>query len=487
MSTDDDIERGLRLVQSGKHAPRANGSPDRSDELEDWYAEPDPPPQGKSGPRTSSNKFIDPHEGLLVRTLARAVMETVTIGFNDVDGLFYTYNDGVWTPDAQPKHCAPAEARIVELLGNRHRDSHISNTLTVIKYQPDTPRLTRDPQPALINVANGMLDWRTGTLSEHSPDYLSTVQLPVEFHPDAQCPAFDEFLTQVMPDAAAVEFMWDVIAYLLYSGNPFHIAILFHGNGRNGKGTLIRVLKALLGTRNISDAALHDLVENRFRTATLYGKLANLAGDLDARFVTNTAIFKMVTGGDSIQAENKFGHPFDFTPWATPVYSANKPFGSSDSSEGWTSRWVIVPFPHSFTDKPDRELDDKLQSAGELRGILRKAVERLPALMARGKLPEPPSVAEAKSDFIRASDSVRSWVDEDCVLEPDAWTYRSSLYNTYKTAMFGSGAKLLSDREFYNRLGQIGGITERKSHGTRGFVGIRLRQMDEGGRWGNVH
>ena len=73
---------------------------------------------------------------------------------------------------------------------------------------------------------------------------------------------------------------------------------------------------------------LHELAENRFRTATLFGKLANLAGDLDSRWLTNTATFKAITGGDAIQGEYKYGAVFDFQPWALPFYSANKAFGS---------------------------------------------------------------------------------------------------------------------------------------------------------------
>ena len=108
------------------------------------------------------------------------------------------------------------------------------------------------------------------------PDYLSTVQLPVVYDQKAQCPAFEKFLTQVLPpdcyeptEDSPQGFIWELIGYLMYSGNPLHIAILLRGSGRNGKGTLIRVFKALLGEHNTSAVGLHDLTENRFRTATL--------------------------------------------------------------------------------------------------------------------------------------------------------------------------------------------------------------------------
>ena len=300
--------------------------------------------------------------------------------------------------------------------------------MTLSCFSNTTARITCDPQPRYINVHNGMLDWASGEMLGHSPDYRSTVQLPVEYHPEAICGAFEKWLAEVLPPDCyestcdSEGFIWEVIGYTMYSGNPLHAAVLLYGKGRNGKGTLIRVLKALLGERNCSAVGLHELTENRFRTATLYGKLANLAGDLDSRWIANTAAFKAITGGDLVQAEHKFGHPFEFTPWAFPFYSANKAFGSADSSEGWVSRWTVVPFPNTFDDDPDRGLDAVLAAPDELRGVMARGVRALPALMARGRFLQPESVIAAKTAFIEASDAVRSWVGEYCTLDFDAWT-----------------------------------------------------------------
>ncbi len=429
-----------------------------------------------SAPDTAPRRPFVGRDGLRALDLAKAVIASVPIGFNDLNKQFYTYRNGVWTPGS-----GPIEAKIVELLGNKHRDSHITNTLTVIKHQPQIPRITCDPLPDYINVPNGMVDWKTGVLHDHSPKYLSTVQLPVEYDPDADCPVFEQFISEVLradcrqPCDGGPGFIWELIGYVLYSGNPHHIAVLLYGKGRNGKGTLIRLLKTLVSTRNMSAVGLHELVENRFRAATLYGKLANLAGDLDARWVDNTAAFKAITGADPVQAEHKFGHPFEFTPWALPFYSANKAFGSADSSEGWTARWVVVPFPNCFLGREDRGLDAKLQTDDELRGILRRSVAALPALMERGRLPVPASVAAAKTAFISASDAVRAWVNEACVIDVDAWTPRTTLYSTYSYRTFFDGSKKLSAREFYNRIEQIGGITAAGRQGIRGFNGIRLK------------
>jgi putative DNA primase/helicase len=447
-------------------------------------------PSGDAQP--SGGGRLIKRDGLQVLKLANAVTRSVRCGFGAVDDRFYVYDHGVWIPNH-----GHIEATIARLLGNRYRGMHCRNTLDMIRYSDSTPRITRDPLPEWINAANGMIRWRDGTLHPHSPDHRSTVQLPVDYQPDAECPAFQRYLAEVLPPDCyepidgGPGFIWELIGYALYSGNPLHVAVLLHGNGRNGKGTLIRLLKRLIGDRNCSTVTLHELVENRFRAATLYGKLANLAGDLDARWLDNTASFKSITGGDTIQGEYKYGAVFDFHPWALPVYSTNKPFGAADSSEGWVARWVVVPFPQSFLGRENRNLDAQLQTDAELRGVLRRAVAALPALMARGRLPEPKSVHEAKQEFVTSSDAVRSWLDEECALDPDAWTDRAGLYRAYCCHTDSNGGKRLSAREFYARLGQINGIHAHRRTEGRGFRGVRLLRISDwsgssaaSGRWG---
>ncbi len=420
-------------------------------------------------------------DGLQVRDLVDAVMSAVTCGFGAVDERFYIYKNGVWTPNA-----GRIETEIARQLGNRYRNTHARNVLDLIRFSPNSARITCEPVPQFINMRNGMIDWRTGQPHPHSPGHRSTVQLPVEYDPGATCPAFDRFLAEVLPrDCLPTKddpngFIWELIGYTLFSGNPLHIAILLYGNGRNGKGTLIRVLKHLLGARNCSTVTLHELAENRFRAATLFGKLANLAGDIDTRWLENTAMFKRSTGGDAIQGEHKYGAVFDFTPWALPFYSTNKAFGSADSSEGWVARWIVVSFPTSFVGRENRTLDATLQTEPELRGIAAHGIRALPALMARGRLLEPESLCDAKTAFVAASDVVRCWFGERCVLDPDTKTARTDLYRDYTKHAEDSGSRQLSAREFYNRLAQINGVRQTVYNGTRLFAGVRFRNLADG-------
>lgn len=453
--------------------------PDRPDveEASDVFT-PMPIPEGLP---SNPDLFFDP-SGLRAKVLADTIANYVTYAVDSRDDRqFYVYRDGCWVPGGKVIPTVTAQ-----LLGDRYRRAHLSNAVDMLRYTPGVREIDCGPTPRWINVPNGLLDWQTGELHPHTPDVLSTVQLPVKWNPGAECPAFEQFLGEVLP-ADCLEpteggpgFIWELLGYCLYSGNPHHVAVLLYGNGRNGKGALLRVIERLVGASNTSSVPLHDLSENRFRAATLYGRLLNIAGDLDARWLANTATFKAITGGDSVQAERKYGAAFDFTPWALPIYSTNKAFGSADSSEGYLARWVVVPFPNSFLGREDRNLDARLGQDDELQGVLRRAAEALPALMKRGRLPEPQSVTEAKRRFVLSGDQVRAWLDEECVLEPDAWSPGTELFGSYLECNWEDrGAKVLSRREFYNRLAQVGGITEAKRRGTRGYRGIRVRGLNE--------
>lgn len=420
------------------------------------------------------SRFFDSNGSLLARTLADAVLDMGPVA-DGSDDLLWAYRDGVW---AGYKHVV--RDRVTYLLGDRYRRTHKSTIEDVVRA--GARHISCDPVSDVINFTNGLLDWRTGELRDHTPEVATTVQLGVHWQPDATCPQFDDFLHQVVPPDM-VGLVWELIGYLMYSGNPLHKAVMLTGKGRNGKGTLIRAVTALLGKRNTTAVTLHDLVTTRFSTASLFGKIANISGDIDATYLESTATFKAITGQDQISAEHKGRDRFDFTPWAVPVFSANEIPPSSDTTVGYLSRWIIIPFPHSFVGKEDRDLDVKLHS--ELPGIATKAVAALRRLMARGEFEQPESARAAADEFARRVDQIRSWLGDCCEVTPaphDPATQplvpRTALYQAYKQWCARDGHKAMAASKFFDRL-EHAGATPSIVRGCRGFRGIEIVDQAE--------
>ncbi len=268
---------------------------------------------------------------------------------------------------------------------------------------------------------------------------LSTWQLPVAYEPEATCPTFRRFLTEVLPgdmleEVDGVAGWQEDLGYLLLPGNPLHVAFLFRGDGRNGKGVLMDVMRALVGPEAVSSLSLEDMVSDRarFRLAGLVGSALNLCGELDPKFLTSTAAFKGLTGGDVVQVERKNRDSFDYRPWATPVFSANDDFASVDCSTAYFERWQVRSFPRVI---PAERRDPKLAAritATELPGIAAAAIVGLRSLMTRGHFREVESAARQKRQFQRHSDHVARFIEERIIADPAQSTQRPALYQSYR-------------------------------------------------------
>ncbi len=336
-----------------------------------------------------------------------------------------------------------------------------------------------------LNLTNGLLDVRTMALRPHDPDHLSTIQLPVAYDPDANCPRFGRFLDEVLPPDA-IPVVVEMLGYLLTADTRQHKAFLLLGGGSNGKSVLLDVIRALLGAENCAATPLQALGEERFAPATLVGKLANLCADLPAATQKDTSTFKEVVAGDRLKAEEKFRPPFDFTPFARLVFSANEAPGTTDASHGYWRRWVTIPFPARYAEPDEvaalaagaRVLDRGLTARllAELPGILNLALVGLARLRAQGGFTKAESCEMALQQYRERADSVAGFVAESCDMTPGCTVGRTTLYVAYRDWCLQSGREPLGRNRFCERIDATPGITEERDDSrSRCWGGIRLR------------
>ena len=148
----------------------------------------------------SSARFFGGKKGagpLLATTLQDAVEEVLTLA-RGPGRILYLYENGMWKQGGND-----ATKRLVrDLLGEQFRKTHAELILEAIILT--TPHeITDAARPDFINFTNGMLQWRTGELFPHAPEYLSTNQIPFDWNPDAVCPRTDRFMMEVLHTDAA--------------------------------------------------------------------------------------------------------------------------------------------------------------------------------------------------------------------------------------------------------------------------------------------
>ncbi|MDT7963108.1 phage/plasmid primase, P4 family [Clostridium perfringens] len=433
--------------------------------------------KNKSKPKNSGNLpwYEEQEKGLkfLPFVLAKHLSETRDVYYGGES--FLIYENGVYNISGEkeagriimdymlPNYCIMASIR----------DCREQWDILVSKDFDDFNR-----NPYLLNVRNGLLDIRDMSFNEHTPSYLSTVQLNVEYNPQVDCPQFKKFLNEVL-DCKLIPLVQEIVGYLLTTNTASQKAFVFWGPARTGKSTLLWVVEyLLLGKKNVSNIPWQE-IGDKFKTAELLGKLANVFSDLPSKSIDDTGIFKVVTGEDYLMAEKKNKNPFKFKPFARLVFSCNElPRNYVDRTEGFYRRLIIVPFSRQIEkSKIDKSLKYKFQREKE--GILNWALEGLKRLYENNfEFSENELTDGVKKEYKRENNNVISFVEECCEIDSLFSCSRIEIYEAYKEFCVEAGLKTLSQIKFNKELEGNFNITRSRSGKLRLWNGVRIKLDD---------
>ncbi len=320
-----------------------------------------------------------------------------------------------------------------------------------MQVQKDARELNSNPN--IINVKNGLLNVIDGTLSEHTQEYLSTVQLAVNFTPEAKCPRFLQYLDESFEEKEQITLVQEMLGYFLIPVNRAQKCFVIVGEAGAGKSKLLLVLnELLLGKENVSNVSWQALNE-RFKTAELFGKLANIFADLPTKNIDDNGIFKALVGEDYLTVEKKNKNPFSFQPYARLLFSCNSiPRNYGDKSEGFYRRLIILRFKHAVPeDKKDPDLMEKFRAEAD--GIFLFALAGLKRLMNQNfKFSETETNRAELQRYREESNSVLSFVKDCCEIDTAAEAVRIEIYNQYKSYCEKCGMNPYSQKSFNNEL-----------------------------------
>ena len=385
----------------------------------------------------------------------------------------HTYRDGVYHPTD-----IALRAHLVDVLGGRWTPTRADG---ITRWLSDSaPALWDKPPLDRVNVANGIVDVATGKIEPHTADYLSAVQLPVVFDPSAECPQIDSFIADVFPPDAG-ELAYELAGLLTVPDTRYELAALLVGKGANGKSTYLSLLAAFIGGRNVSHVSLQEFSSNRFAPARLLGTLANLCADLSSQRVEDSALFRALTGQDGVTAERKYGHAFEFVPFARLLFSANQIPSSADTSYAYRRRWVVVPFERSFTGKgADVNLLGKLTAPVELSGFLNRALVAYRGFCQRQGVAQSDSLAAGAAQLRAAIDPVAAFLQESTVKGASLHVAKAVLYRAFKDWADREGRGAVSAKKFNSRLNEyVPGLVEITVNGYATWRGVEHRRDPE--------
>ena len=286
----------------------------------------------------------------------------------------------------------------------------------------------------LVSLKNGLFHLEDNILLPHSLGLYTQNSLPFAYDPAAQCPQWEKFLNDVWgKDQQSIECLQEIFGYILSGDTAQQKFFNIIGPRRSGKGTINKILVALLGQHNTVAPQLEELCDT-FGLQPWLGKLLASFTDARAPERNRSAVVSQllrIVGGDTITVNRKNKESWNgYLPTRIVIYS-NEVLQLTENSNALTGRMIVLKMTKSFYDKEDTDLSHKLSK--ELSGIFNWAMEGLERRLARGgHFLQPQSGKDLLELMSELGNPIGSFVDEALIFEPEAKVNKDEVFACYK-------------------------------------------------------
>jgi putative DNA primase/helicase len=410
----------------------------------------------------------------------------------------YIYKEGIYIPEGEFE--IKEQLRII--LKENYSEWTASQVMAKIKMDTgiSSEEFFKEDNFYEVPVMNGILNLKTKVLEEFSHLKIFFSKLPVTYNPEIKCPLIDKFLSDVLSKPEDKLVFYELAGFGLVKDYFLEKACMFIGNGRNGKGKSIELLKRLVGVGNTASVPLSAITSDSPFVERLWKRYFNLAGDISSKDLKETGMFKQLTGRDPISANRKYKNIVEFTNYAKMVFACNELPRVYDYSDGFWERWVLLEFPYKFVDEVfydteknkhnlkirDINIISKITSDEEMSGFLNAALDGLHRCFKNKKFSYTIGTEEVKNKWIRMSDSFMAFC-MDCVDgDYDSKVTKRELRNIYKKYCDKHKIGGVGDKAIKATLQEMFGATEDRAtmggtDASQQFVwtGIKLKNGDD--------
>lgn len=326
--------------------------------------------------------------------------------------------------------------------------------ISKIKAQTYTELEEFDTDSNLITIENGILNLETLELNPHTPENLSRVLLPVEYHKPTHESIEDNLKNTLFWKYLRNSFtihgkfrqddfdtVLEIIASPIIKRHIDEKAFMFLGGGENGKSVCLSYIQSILGKNNVSNIALQDIAEDKFMRANLVGMSANIFPDLEQNELKHTGKIKAITSNEGIEVQKKHQQGFTLYPFCKLLFSCNRFPKVFDQSQGFFRRWLIVKWERDFENSPERieYLKEKLESNQEEKNLVFSCLVSIANRLNKvGKFTHSKDWKDIQKEWNENADPMDAF-DSNYIIDSENHRSKRETYHFYKEIMLEKG------------------------------------------------
>jgi P4 family phage/plasmid primase-like protien len=416
---------------------------------------------------------------------------------NDIKKEVWVYKEGIYVPQGKT-HIEEFTRKILGVAYTTYLTNQVIAKI-IADTGIDEKEFFNNNIVGEICCKNGIVNLRTKELTPFNPNKIFFSKINASYNPNAKCPAIENHFKEILKNPDDADVLFEFIGFCLWKDYFIEKAVMFLGSGRNGKGKTLSLINNFLGLKNCSKIDIHKFDTDPYSAHHLFGKLANISGDLSPKALNNTGLFKNLTGRDPISAQRKFMTDLEFVSYAKMMFACNVLPKTADTTLAFFNRWMLFEFPYTFLPKEEIELLDndqkenvklqnpnqltKLSEQEELDGLLNKALEGLERILKNNCFSNSQGVNETKKLWIRKSDSFTAFFNEKLKLADfDMTIPKNVLKKEYSEYCKKNRLRPLSDKIILNTItGDEFRASEGQNYqtGERFWCGVAFKEEDK--------
>ena len=399
-------------------------------------------------------------------------------------GIFFQYVDGVYKMISDQDISDMILAGLYDdmLWGYRTKKNVSDKVACLLSIIPLL--VLTDDKGYVANVKNGLLNIYTKELKPHTPDFISLIQYPVNYDPEAKSPIWDKCVAEWMSgpeQEEKIKLIKQFCGYCLSSSMLYDRALFMVGDGGNGKSTFIDTIAMVFGPDATSHLDLETLYD-KYGFDGLIGKRLNIVEEVHGNYYQSNKLKKLISG-EQVTIDKKYKDHFTFRPQTKFAFSVNMLPRVDDTSTATERRIIAVQFLNNYRDNPNYELRSSVGLlAQELPGILNWMIEGAIDLANDKKFITTQEQIKMLDEYREENSSVEGFLSQCIVLNEFTSIEVPTLYEEYKIwSMSDGGRKIKANITFTKEVKAYGAKEKRFTYEPRTsghiesrFIGIEL-------------
>lgn len=388
--------------------------------------------------RSSESGSSDEDEHYAKATEVMNIFNTVIYG----ETLYFKDNDGEFTDDT-----AILRQHVFRLSGPK-KTNFIDEVVKQVEY-----RSHRIPSDTVfpIRFKNGIL--QDGEFIPVNYQEFTPYIVDIDYEPDAEpVEEVDQYIKLLTNDDKDYEkLLYEIIGHTLIVNPEFKRLMgkffIFVGDGGNGKGTLLTIIRSILDRKNVTGLSIRNMSDERYFT-TMKGKLANLGDDIQDEPINNDQmkLLKNISTCDYVSMRQLYKQSEDVELTCTLIFTSNHILKSFEKGESYKRRVVWLPM-YSKPTKKDPKFITKLTTPKALRYWIKLIVDGYMRLYNNVQFTESASVNKFNQDYHNENDTSGLFL-QDFNKEDIEGLRPPEIYEQYESFCEENGVNTMSRKQF---------------------------------------